>query len=296
MEETEDKHAEKDREYSIHQARLCTLPYARILFTCHGPASICLMLTTPPPCFSKSPGDPWPPATASPFNTHFTPPVPHMNNTSSDSLHGVNESIASRASEALMAAPSRPLACAPFATRCPRCRVMNYGSPSLALFCHVTTLEGDCMWFSAARLIFMPIHLKARLLWCNVAPTAAAEHADELTCVNTLTKADLTGTFMHTCVNKYPAEYWMMVKAVGLCSFPSVLEPNTIGATLTVGVKSGSQPDPLVFTLWEEKRGSDWRATPYCAVTTHHSPASMTPRVFCYWHNVFSPQLSIIKH
>lgn len=52
----------------------------------------------PPPCFSKSPGDPWPPATAPPF-THFTPPIPHMNNTSSDSLHRVNESIASRASE-----------------------------------------------------------------------------------------------------------------------------------------------------------------------------------------------------
>lgn len=47
---------------------------------------------------------------------------------------------------------------------------------------------------------------------------AAPEHADELTCVNTLTKADLTGTFMHACVNKCKAEYSMMVKAVRRCS------------------------------------------------------------------------------
>lgn len=143
-------------------------------------------------------------------STHFTPPVPHMNNTSSNSLHGVNESIASRASET-----PPPLACAPLATRCPRCRVMNYGSPSSALFCRVTTLEGDCMRFSAARPIFVPIHC-CDVMWPPL--QAAPEHVDELTCVNTLTKADLTGTFMHACVSKCKAEYSMTVEAERRCS------------------------------------------------------------------------------
>lgn len=102
---------------------------------------------------------------------------------------------------------------------------------------------------------------------------AAPEHADELTCVNTLTKADLTATFMHACVNKCKAEYLMTVKAV--------LQPNTLGATLTVGVKFGSQPKTLIFSLWEEKRGSDWRVTPCCAGTMHRSPASDMSRL-CY--------------
>lgn len=227
MEETEDKHAEKAWEYPIHQAYLCTplcshpiyLPYQPpAKLTCNlcscGAANICLMLTTlllhASVKAQETPGllpQHFP-------STHFTPPVPHMNNTSSESLHGVNESIASRASETLMVAPA-PLACAPLATRCPQCRVMNYGSPSLALFCRVTTLEGDCMRFSAAWPIFMPIHC-CDVKWPPL--QAALKHGDALTCVNTLTKADLTGTFMHACVNKSPAEYSMMVKAVRRCS------------------------------------------------------------------------------
>lgn len=143
------------------------LPYARIpllyqppaKLTCNlcscGAANICLMLTTLLHASVKAQETPGLLPQHLP-STHFTPPVPHMNNTSSDSLHGVNESIASRASETLMAAPAPPpFACAPLATRCPRCRVMNYGPPSSALFCRVTTLEGDCMRFSAARPIFM---------------------------------------------------------------------------------------------------------------------------------------------
>lgn len=64
------------------------------------------------------------------------------------------------------------------------------------------------MRFSAARPTFMPIH------WWDVTwppLQAAPEHVHELTCVNTLTEADLTGAFMHARVNKCKAEYWMML-------------------------------------------------------------------------------------
>lgn len=174
-----------------------------------APSSFLLLL------HSKCPGEPRPPAIASPSNTHFTLPVPHMNNTWPDSLCWVNESIASTASETLMASQRRPLTGARLATRCPRCRVMNYGSSFSALFCD----EGDRTWVSAARLIFKHTHLGALRLWCKVNPTAVCtwawrrgyrrEHAYE----------GRFNWYFYACVNKHPAEYLIVAKVVRRCTF-----------------------------------------------------------------------------
>lgn len=166
----------------------------------------------------KAPAEPWPPATASPSNTHFTLPIPHMNNTWSDSLCWVNESIASRASETLMASQCRPLAGALLATRCPPCRVMNCGSFS-ALFCRAAKAIACGLvqhgWTSSTS------HRRAPRLWCNVDLTAVCtwacrwgymcEHAYE-------------GRFnwcVYACVNKHLAEYLIVMKVVRRCSFLS---------------------------------------------------------------------------
>lgn len=145
---------------------------------------------------------------------------------------------------------------------------MNYGSPSSALFCRVTTLEGDCMRFSAARPIFMP---SARLLWCNVAPNAGCTRACGCAYICKHAYRGRFNWYFYACVCKQMPG-WILEDGKGRAS----LQPNTTGATLTVGVKFGSQPETLVFSLWEDKRGSDWRVTPL--LCKDNAPLS------CLWH------------
>lgn len=210
------------KEHPTHQAYLCIRPYGCVTFTClvcmclsHQRSSPPCSCGPPPPlCFSKIPGEPWPPATASPSNTHFTLPIPHMNNTWSDSLCWVNESIASRASETLMASQHHPLA---------RHQMSTVQSDEL----WVTILrpllpcrEGNHMWFSAARLIFKHMDCKAAaLVQCGpaaVCPWACRwgymlEHAYE----------GRFNWYFYACVNKHPAEYLIVVKVVRHCSYLS---------------------------------------------------------------------------
>lgn len=242
----------------------------------------------PPPGFSKSPVEPWPPATASPSNTHFALPVPHMNNTWSDSLCWVNESIGSRASETLMASQRRPLAGALLATRCPQCRVMNIGIPFSALCCR--SLKAIAHGFSAARLIFKHMHRRAPQLWCN---QSAPEQADEATSANTLMKADWTGAFLHVWINTR-LNMWLR-----RCSFPSCLFPS-----ITVGVTHAQRGQVTVATWYAGLPCAEWGETltrkwpP--AVTVHLSTALMNLFFLFYkaiftwhrwvWHNAFLPQ------
>lgn len=132
------------------------LPYARIpllyqppaKLTCNlcscGAANICLMLTTLLHASVKAQETPGLLPQHLP-STHFTPPVPHMNNTSSDSLHGVNESIASRASETLMAAPAPPPLCL--------CSTRH----------QMSTVQSDELWATILSALLPCHHIRRRL-------------------------------------------------------------------------------------------------------------------------------------
>lgn len=177
----------------------------------------------------------------------------------------LNESIALRAWETLMAAQSRPLACSLLTARCPQCRVMNYGSSYSALFCRVATSGGDCMWFSAARLIFQHIRRAARRLWCNAEPPATCtwacrwgymrEHAYE---------GRLNRDFYARVCEQTPGWILDHGESCAVLQFPVLTGAYSwtllLGSHTHGGVKFGSRPDAHLYPVGGGERpwlGSD---------------------------------------
>lgn len=132
----------------------------------------------PPPCFSKSPGDPWPPATAPPFtHTLLLPSLTWI-------IH--LQPVCMELMSQLLREPQRHPDCC---TKPPPSLLVLDSPPdvhgaewwimgrhSLALFCRDTTLEGDCMWLSAAGPLFKHIHGYCDVMW----PTAGCTRACKL--------------------------------------------------------------------------------------------------------------------
>lgn len=104
------------------------------------------------------------------------------------------------------------------ATRCPRCRVMNYGSPFSALFCcavkAITCGLVQHGWSSNT--------WTAKLrLWCNVDPTAVCPWACRWGYMLEHAYEGRFNWYFYACVNKHPAEYLIVVKVVRHCSYLS---------------------------------------------------------------------------
>lgn len=211
-----------------------------------------------------------------------------MNNTWLDSLCWVNESIASRASETLMASQRRPLAGARLATRCPRCRVMNYGSPFSALFCRALNA------ITHARLIFEHVaaeHPSSDGMWTWL--QSAPEHADAVPCATTPVKADLSGALMHVWTNSWMNiwSWWKLCGAAVSCLNRCLFLSTIVGVT-------HSQRDQVKVPAWNaclpcgKRRKRRRRETltrkwpPCCAVTVYLSAALM--HLFFLFYFVFS--------
>lgn len=158
-----------------------------------------------------------------------------------------------------MASQRHPLAGALLATRCPRCRVMNYGSPFSALFCRaVKAIARGLVQRGWSSNTCTAERRGSDVTWTRL--QSAAEHADEAG----RRKHTYEGRFhcyVYACVNKHPAEYLIVVKVVCRCtvlSYPVLIPEHYYrGHTLTAGSSEGLGLICLSTPWREEERDPD---------------------------------------